>query len=385
MTTLLDDYAAKLNILRQQGRLRRFSHALGNGKTILLNGKPLLNLASNDYLGVAGNAVLRERFFAESVYADSALGSVSSRLLIGNHAAADELETAMAAQFGRSVLLFNSGYHANIGILPAASDKHTLILADKWVHASLIDGIRLSAARCVRYRHNDLQQLRQLLERHADDVGIKRIIIVTESLFSMDGDEADLLALVRLKQQFPKVMLYVDEAHAFGVRGKNGLGCAEEQNVLADIDFLVGAFGKAAASAGGFVVCHALLRDYLINTARPLIFSTALPPLNWAWTLFVFEQLIGFKQERTRLQHIAALLRQAVQRRYGACASASHIVPIITGSDDSAADKARTFQAAGFYVLPIRPPTVPENTARVRLSLRADLTDDDLAALVTCV
>ena len=140
-------------------------------------------------------------------------------------------------------MTFNSGYHANTGILPAVSNTHTLILADKLVHASLIDGIRLSAAKCIRYRHNEYNQLERLLQVNHSEY--ERIIVVTESIFSMDGDEADLRELVRLKKQYPNVLLYVDEAHAFGVRGQRGLGCAEEQDCINDIDFLVGTFGKA--------------------------------------------------------------------------------------------------------------------------------------------
>ena len=195
-----------------------------------------------------------------------------------------------------SALLFNSGYHANTGILPAVSDTRTLILADKLVHASLIDGIRLSSAKCIRYRHNDLAQLRRLLEENHGMY--EKMIIVTESIFSMDGDEADLQALVRLKHDYSNLLLYVDEAHAFGARGEKGLGCAEEQNCINDIDFLVGTFGKAAASAGAYIVCRQTIREYLINKMRTFIFTTALPPVNIQWTAWSTETLRRFPEQK---------------------------------------------------------------------------------------
>ena len=189
------------------------------------------------------------------------------------------------------------------------SDAQTLILADKLVHASLIDGIRLSSARCIRYRHNDLPQLERLLKEH--HASYRQIIVVTESIFSMDGDEADLAALVRLKRSYDNVLLYVDEAHAFGVRGKQGLGCAEESGTIADIDFLVGTFGKAAASAGAYLACRKVIREYLVNRMRTLIFTTALPPVNIAWTLFVVRKLAGMGERREHLAHISRTLREA--------------------------------------------------------------------------
>ena len=155
--------------------------------------------------------------------------------------------------------------------------------------------------------------------------------MVTESIFSMDGDETDLAALVSIKQQFSKVMLYVDEAHAIGVRGEQGLGCAEQYTVIDDIDLLVGTFGKAIASVGGYLICHAVIREYLINSMRPLIFSTAQPPMCMAWTNFIFQKVLGLDQRRQHLQSKSQYLQQAVQNKGFECPSTSHIVPIILG------------------------------------------------------
>ena len=232
--------------MKEHSNLRRLPQLTHEGRTVIADGRHMLNLSSNDYLGLAADRQLKEEFL-QTLTPDTFLPtSSSSRLLTGNFGIYEELETELATLFGtETALVLNSGYHANMGILPAVSDAQTLILADKLVHASIIDGIRLSTARCIRFRHNDLVQLERLLEQH--HATFRQLIIVTESIFSMDGDQADLTALVRLKKRYSNVLLYVDEAHAFGVRGLRGLGCAEETGCIRDIDFLVGTFGKAAA------------------------------------------------------------------------------------------------------------------------------------------
>lgn len=344
----------------------------------------MLNLSSNDYLGLATDIDLR-REFLEGLTPETFLpSSSSSRLLTGNFTAYRELEALLAKLFGtEAALTFNSGYHANTGILPAVCDAHTLILADKLVHASLIDGIRLSTARCIRYRHNDYEQLQRLLAEHQG--AYRQFIIVTESIFSMDGDEADLRQLVQLKRAYSNVLLYVDEAHAFGVRGANGLGCAEEQQCIADIDFLVGTFGKALASAGAYIVCRSVIRDYLINRMRTFIFTTALPPVTVQWTLFVLQRLSAFGEKRAHLQQISRQLKEALERKGFSCPSTSHIVPMITGESAAAIALAEELQRKGFYVLPVRPPTVPEGTSRLRFSLTAEVTKGEVKRVVEMI
>ena len=290
----------------------------------------MLNLSSNDYLGLASRQDLQEEFQASTQDRFYPYSSSSSRLLTGNFSVYTKLEKQIARSFDReAALIFNSGYHANMGILPAVSDAQTLILADKLVHASIIDGIRLSTARCIRFRHNDLVQLERLLEQH--HATFRQLIIVTESIFSMDGDQADLTALVHLKKRYSNVLLYVDEAHAFGVRGLRGLGCAEETGCIRDIDFLVGTFGKAAASAGAYIACCRTIREYLVNRMRTLIFTTALPPTSIAWTLFIVRKLAGMQDRREHLARISRTLREALQAKGYGCPSASHIVPLIIG------------------------------------------------------
>jgi len=380
--SLLNDYALKLDQLKQQGNLRQFSCNVQQGRMIEIHGHSMLNLASNDYLGLAADLTLREQFFDETPNQLRRMSSSSSRLLTGNFPEYELLEVGLSQAFhGRAALLFNSGYHMNIGILPALSDSKTLILADKLVHASMIDGIRLSAAKYVRYRHNDLNHLQQLLQQYHADEAFERIIVVTESIFSMDGDETDLAELVRIKQQFAKVMLYVDEAHAIGARGEQGLGCAEQYDVIDDIDLLVGTFGKALASVGGYLICHPIIREYLINSMRPLIFSTAQPPICMAWTHFIFQHVLGLQPQRQHLQQISQKLQQAVQTKGFDCPSTSHIVPVIIGESQKTVEKARQLQQAGFYIMPVRPPTVPKHSSRLRISLTSQVNQADLAQL----
>lgn len=379
--TTIEQMQQELQELKEKSNLRKLPAITHEGRNVIVDGQRMLNLSSNDYLGLANDRKLRQEF-RESLTTETFLPtSSSSRLLTGNFSIYDRLEQQLADSFGtEAALTFNSGYHANTGILPAVSNTHTLILADKLVHASLIDGIRLSAAKCIRYRHNEYNQLERLLQVNHSEY--ERIIVVTESIFSMDGDEADLRELVRLKKQYPNVLLYVDEAHAFGVRGQRGLGCAEEQDCINDIDFLVGTFGKALASAGAYIVCREVIREYLINKMRTFIFTTALPPVMIQWTSFVLERLAGFRQRRETLRFLSNQLREALKNKGYDCPSTSHIVPLITGESCVAIRKAEELQRKGFYALPVRPPTVPEGTSRIRFSLTAEVRESEMEELI---
>lgn len=382
MSNLYQHYADRLEQLKQKESFRFFKQIERHGQDIVLNQQKMLNLSSNDYLGLTQDLSLKQRFIDENPLQNQHFTSSSSRLLTGNFEEYETLEAQLNQAFGRASLLFNSGYHMNVGILPAVADAQTLILSDELIHASIIDGIRLSKAQKQRYQHQNLQELETKLQVASDDVSIARIIIVTESVYSMDGDVTDLNALIALKKRYPKVMLYVDEAHAIGVFGERGLGCAEAMNCITDIDFLVGTFGKALASIGGYLICAQVIRDFLINTMRPLIFSTAQPPINMAWTSFIFDYMQGMQKQRENLHQISLQLKQHIVGKGFACPSDSHIVPVIYGENQTTVDKAQLMQKEGFYVLPIRPPTVPVGTSRVRICLHANLKWQDLELLI---
>ena len=408
---ITDHLQVALADLKAKQQYRQLPELQHHGRYIIKEGEALLNIASNDYLGLGGDTELQAEFFDQLEQSSDTLppkmSATSSRLLTGNDTQLQTLESELQNWYesavekqnvpkqnilnSKTALVLNSGYHANLGILPAltALPVKTLILADKLVHASIIDGMRLSQSKLVtyrRYRHNDYEHLARFIEQA--DESVERIIIVTESIFSMDGDRADLLQLVQLKAKDARIELYVDEAHAVGVLGKTGLGLAEETHTLVDIDYLVGTFGKAFASIGAYIMCDDITKQWLINAMRPLIFSTALPPINHAWTRFILAKMPALTDQRVHLAQISKQLSQAISPEYRVPSSAqtptyeSPIVPYILGDNARTMAKAKQLQAAGFYALPIRPPTVPANTARIRLVMNAKLTTADCEQLI---
>ena len=408
---ITDHLQVALADLKAKQQYRQLPELQHHGRYIIKEGEALLNIASNDYLGLGGDTELQAEFLVQLEQSSDTLppkmSATSSRLLTGNDTQLQTLESELQNWYesavekqnvpkqniinSKTALVLNSGYHANLGILPAltALPVKTLILADKLVHASIIDGMRLSQSKLVtyrRYRHNDYEHLARFIEQA--DESVERIIIVTESIFSMDGDRADLLQLVQLKAKDARIELYVDEAHAVGVLGKTGLGLAEETHTLVDIDYLVGTFGKAFASVGAYIMCDDITKQWLINAMRPLIFSTALPPINHAWTRFILAKMPALTDQRVHLAQISKQLSQAISPEYRVPSSAqtptyeSPIVPYILGDNARTMAKAKQLQAAGFYALPIRPPTVPANTARIRLVMNAKLTTADCEQLI---
>jgi 8-amino-7-oxononanoate synthase len=382
---IVADIAAELEKLKAMQRFRAIPAAgERSGRFITVGGRELLNLSSNDYLGLGADRELFRSFIAQirdDRFDDGrfAMTSSSSRLLTGHHLVCDELESAIAAAYGsEAALVFNSGYHANTGILPALATRHDLILSDKLNHASIIDGLRISDAEFHRYRHADCDHLEEQLQAAAGRY--RQLFIVTESVFSMDGDLADLRRLVELKQRYGAVLI-VDEAHGAGVFGKRGLGLCEALGVTREIDIIVGTFGKSLASAGAYAVMRGIFREYLVNTMRTLIFTTALPPVTLAWSLVTFTRQLAMQRERDHLLGLAATLRERLREAGFDVPGESHIVPVVLGEDRRAVEMAEALREAGFHALPVRPPTVPENRARLRFSLRADVTSSDIAAL----
>ncbi len=380
-TSSEDRFAETLGELDATG-LRRKLPAIGrrDGPRVAFGNKKLLNMSSNDYLGLGADPELHRTFFADSGALDLSVHGMTasaSRLLSGNHPAYASLEEDLSTLYaGKAATVFSSGYHANVGICSALADKHSLFLADKLCHASLIDGMRLSGAKLIRYRHLDLDHLEHLLGKHAGQE--RDIFIVTESVFSMDGDIADIERLVRLKQRFGATLI-VDEAHAVGVFGERGLGICERDGLLPQIDILVGTFGKALASFGAFAITDGVVRDYLVNRMRPLIFTTALPPAVVSWSRTALASAVSMKRERELLAVLAGKLREALRAAGAETGGNSQIVPAIVGDNTTACRLAEALRSAGFLVFPIRPPTVPPGTARMRFSLTANMRWEDIS------
>lgn len=374
MKNLFARYKKELDELHKQYCSRKLISFKKDGKYIFEENKKYLNLSSNDYLGIAENKDVLDKFFQ---IADFSLGATSSRLLTGSSYVFAKLECVLAALLRKDkALIFNSGYHANTGILSALASKNDVIFSDKLNHASIIDGIKLSEAKMFRYKHLDYNHLETLLKEHRDEYDTA--IIVSESLFSMDGDIADLNKLVELKKKYNAILL-VDEAHAFGVFGEKALGLAEEQGVLKDIDLFIATFGKAVGSVGAFCAGHDVLINYLINKCRPLIFSTALPDINVAFSYCMITEIIpNLKKERKELLVTAQKLREKLQAYGLTTTGSSQIVPVILGSNETAVKVSKELIKNGYYLLPIRHPTVAKGSSRVRISLRADISFEEV-------
>ena len=337
----------------------------------------MIDLSSNDYLGLAQDMGLRQQFLETLDASRLQMTSSASRLLSACQSSFTALEDLLTDSYGRPALLFNSGYHANTGLVAAIGSRSgTLIVADRLVHASIIDGIRLSGAPFERFRHNDYGHLQRILEAKASRY--TNVLIVVESVYSMDGDMADLPQIVSLKRHYPNASLYVDEAHAVGVIGPGGLGLSHAAGVERDVDILVGTLGKALASTGAYAILDETLRAYMVNRARSLIFSTALPPACADWSVLTWRRSLDGDDLRDRLGVLGRRLATIIPG-----GAPSHIRPLLTGSADRAVDLSRQLAAEGFKVLPIRTSTVPPGTERLRFSLSAAIGMESLDRLGT--
>nr|HEV7954647.1 8-amino-7-oxononanoate synthase [Candidatus Acidoferrales bacterium] len=339
-----------------------------------------INFCSNDYLGLSTNPALRVAVMDAVEHAER-VGSTGSRLLAGNAREWEELESEFAQFAGTdAALYFTSGYAANVGLLSAVAGRGDIIFSDAANHASLIDGARISGAEKVVFPHCDLAALELALHDRASQPGRK--LVVTESVFSMDGDLAPLREMALLAKRYGAEMV-VDEAHATGVFGVEGRGRVAELGLVDETFAVVHMCGKALASAGAFVCGGATLKNYLINRARTFLFNTALPPY--------FARQIGAAlalarradAERAQLRAMSTRLRQDLRESgWDTGKSASQIVPVLLGENDVAMRIAAELAREGFAVRAIRPPTVAEGTARLRLSLNCGLKDEKLAGFV---
>lgn len=343
------------------------------------SGTGVIDLASNDYMGLGADS---ESFLEEfhDLYGHPSMTSSASRLLSRHQEEYGRLEERLGRMYVRKALLFNSGYHANVGIVSALNIPGTLFLADKLVHASMIDGLTMRRADFDRWRHNDTGHLRRLIEKNLKDYD--RIVVMAEAVYSMDGDMAPLRELSDIRLEYPKVMLYIDEAHSFGVFGPKGRGLCMAEGIEEETDIIMGTFGKACASSGAFAAVSQDMKDYLVNSARSFIFSTAIPPACAAWSDFMISKLEKMDDERRRIAGISSRFRGFVEKITGKDnPSRSQIVPLLTGDARSAVELSRKLESEGILALPIRKPTVPEGTERLRFSLNAALTDDQIETI----
>lgn len=362
--------ARQLENLREKAQLRELTEVQG------------INLYSNDYLGLAGDPRLRS-CVVEAVEQTVRMGSTGSRLLSGHSNTWTELEEEFAAFAGtESAIYFSSGYAANIGLLSSVLTKDDVAFSDSLNHASLIDGLRLSGARRMIYSHCDMNHLEELLKQNTS--GGHRVI-VTESIFSMEGDHAPLRQIVELAQRYGAEVV-VDEAHATGTHGARGQGMVAELGLSDKVFAVVHTCGKALASMGAFVCGSEVLKRYLINHARSFIFSTAMPPYFAQQIRAALRLAVEMRQERGHLHAVSQLLRSRLQAlRLETGASASQIIPLLVGANDAALRLAHHLQLRGFAVRAIRPPTVPEGTARLRFSMTARISMQQVEHLADAI
>jgi 8-amino-7-oxononanoate synthase len=363
----------ELNALREKGRLRS------------LRTYPGIDFGSNDYLGFAEDRQLKE--MALEALRVSALSSSSSRLLPGHHAEHLAVEKYFANFVGaEAALFFNSGYDANMALLTTLPTRHDLILYDERSHASIYDGVHASLAKSRRFIHNSASDLRGILEHREPSFG--QIFVVLESVYSMDGDVAELVEIAKVADEFGAIVM-VDEAHATGVLGEKGEGLVKKtigrnRNILT-----VHTGGKALGAAGAFVAGNKIVIEYLVNKARPFIYTTALPPLIPLQIISAVQRLESegsslVAKLRERSDFVRTELRKSL-RRWMVPEGITPIISIIIGADEDAVRASRSLQELGFDVPAVRPPTVPEGSARLRLNISLRHSEDPLRAVVEAI
>jgi glycine C-acetyltransferase len=348
------------------------------GREITLEGKRVLNFCSNDYLGLSNDERIKKA--AIEAVEEYGFGSGASRLVCGNMAPHERLEEELA-QFKNteSALVYSSGYMANTGIIPALMDRHSIVLSDKLNHASIVDGIVLSRAELLRYPHADMEALHHMLKDLPTD---KSKLIITDTVFSMDGDTAPLRGIVELARQYG-AMVMVDEAHAFGVLGAHGGGLVEELGLQSQVEVQMGTLSKAAGCFGAYVCGTKALREYLINKSRSFIYTTAMPPA-LAQAARVGVQIIRQEDRRRHQLKISAdyLREQLKTMGFDTMNSTTPIIPILVKDPVEAKAMSARLLEQGIFLQAIRPPTVPVGTSRLRLTVTASHTQQDLDQLL---
>jgi 8-amino-7-oxononanoate synthase len=362
--------------------LRSWQPTAAAGLQSTANGsRPLLDLASNDYLGLACHPALVEA--ANQCMAREGVGAGASRLVSGSRAVHAELEAELAAWLGRErVLLFPSGFQANLAAVQALADRHTLVLADRLIHHSLLVGVRASGAGLQRFAHNNLADLEERLQQARRDRPAQRLLVISESLFSMEGTSPDLPALSALCQRHNAALL-LDEAHALGVLGPRGRGLGHGLN---EVSLISGTFGKAFGSGGAFLAADALVGEWLLQHSGPYRYTTALAPPLAAAALAALAQIQEQPERGAQLLQRAERWRdQLEQAGWPRPPGYGPILPLLVGDDGRALALQQQLEQAGLLSVAIRPPTVPEGCARLRLVLRHDLPAGSLNALLSAL
>jgi 8-amino-7-oxononanoate synthase len=347
-----------------------------SGVEVGVDNRTLINFCSNDYLGLSKHPLLKQR--GAEFMERYGCGSTASRLICGTFDCFDRVEKRLAQLKGtESALVFNSGFQANISVIPALTNRESLILSDRLNHNSIVHGALLSRCRIERFLHNDLEDLRRLLEKNHNK-GYSRILIVTESVFSLDGDRSHIDGLVELAEEF-NALLMADEAHATGVVGHRGMGltCGKK------VDVTIGTFGKALGSFGAYITCSEKMRDYLINCCSGFIYTTALPPSVIGSIDAALDLIPTMEEERLELHRKADFLRSSLNESgWNTGPSTTQIVPVLIGEEKETLSLSKWLEEHGILAIAIRPPTIEKGQSRIRLSLSASHTHEHLELLI---
>lgn len=364
----------KLIKIRDKGLYRELRYIeTSQSPRVKIEGKNFILLGSNNYLGLCDDSRLKKA--AIDAINKYGVGSGGSRLTTGSYDLHKELEEKLASFKGTEAsLVFNTGYMANVGIISALCDYSWVIFSDKLNHASIIDGYRLSRAKLIRYKHCDMNDLLNKINKYKGSNNL----IVTDGVFSMDGDIAPLPDIVKIAKQY-NMMTMVDDAHATGILGKNGSGTASYFGLDNEIDISMGTLSKAVASEGGYVAGKKDLINYLINSARSFIYSTALAPSTIAVSIKALEIIEKDEERRVKLLKMANWFQNELRRAgFNVMETKTPIIPILIGDVDKAVQFSKILLSQGVYVPAIRPPSVPRGTSRLRISLMATHSKEDL-------
>ncbi|MCD4781097.1 MAG: 8-amino-7-oxononanoate synthase [Candidatus Omnitrophica bacterium] len=376
----LNDYINQtLEKIRQDHRYRQLKTLEEDQSTyIKIDGRMFLNFCSNNYLGLANDDRLVEAAIA--CMRKEGWGSGASRLVCGHMKAHEELENKIALFKGTErCLVFGSGYMANVGIISSLFDRKDAIFSDRLNHASIIDGIRLSQANLFRYRHNNMTHLEALLAKHQD---FKKKVIITDSVFSMDGDLAPLDQIVALAERYECAVM-IDEAHALGVMGRTGRGLAEHFKVSHSIDIQMGTLSKAVGSFGAYVCARRETIDFFVQKARSFIYTTALPPAVAAASAVGMDLIQQEESRREQLWKNTSFMHLILRSMgFNIMQTQTPIIPIMIGNNHLAQEFSQRLWKEGIYISCIRPPTVPSNMARLRVTLMATHTQEQLNVLI---
>ncbi|WP_372714272.1 8-amino-7-oxononanoate synthase [Ilyobacter sp.] len=378
---MMKEIKEKLVSLKGEGLFREIKNIEKlEGKYIWMEGKKYLDFSSSNYIGFRDDVRIIEA--AKDALEKYGMGSGASRVVVGTANLYKELEELIALEKRKEAsLIFNSGYDANLGIISTIVGKNDVVFCDKLNHASIYDGIALSGAKMMRFRHNDMKDLENKLKMFRK--GYKRALIVVDSVFSMDGDKADLKEMVRLKGKYD-VTLMIDEAHGGGVLGENGLGLAEELDILEQIDINMGTFSKAYGSQGAYVAASKEVIDYLVNHCRSLIYTTSMPPVVVAASLEAMKLTKNEKERRKHLKYLGDHLRAKLKEaEIETLESSTQIVPVVVGDNEETLGLSIFLKDHGIMAPAIRKPTV--TTPRIRISLSSNHSEEDIDFLVETV